>query len=115
GGGHRLPKPMQIVDTNVADVRSRHAHVGEDQRHFSQLQIFEQHFFHAESHHGHAFHSALNHAAYSCLYTLGVVAGGSQQNFVTVLYRNSLKNLYDLGEKRIGDFRNDQSEDPASP
>src|ERR1700676_806336 len=41
--------------------------------------------------------------------------GGRQENFIIVADRDILKRLNNLWEEWIGDFRDDQAEDPALP
>src|ERR1700747_3424913 len=41
--------------------------------------------------------------------------GGSQENFVVVLYRQILERLNNLRKERVCDFGDNQSEDAASP
>ena len=50
--------------------------IGEDQRHISQLQVFEQKLFHAEGQDGNALHAPFNHATNRGLHTFGIVPGG---------------------------------------
>jgi hypothetical protein len=112
---YRLANAVQIVNANVADMRACHSDVGEDQRHITQLQVFEQEIFHAEGHDGNAIHAAFNHAPHRGLDTFGIVPGRGQKNFVLVLNGNTLENLHDFREKGIGDFGNDKAKNAAPP
>src|SRR5208337_1612206 len=55
-----------------------------------------------------------NHPAYGKFHALGIMNCGSQKNFVLLLDSKSFKSLHNLGEKRVGDFGNDQSKNMAS-
>ena len=62
----------------------------------------------AEGHHGHAFHLALQHAPDTTGQDGGVAVRGTDQDFVSMGYRDLLKALNQLGEEGVGDvFHND--------
>ena len=71
---HRLADSVEIVNPDIAHPGSRRPDIDEDQRHLPELQVFEQHFFHAERHDRDALHPALNHAADSAFHALRVVS-----------------------------------------
>src|SRR5450759_222514 len=108
---HRLANAVQIVNPNVADVGAGQPDVGENQWHFPQLQVFEQHLFHAEGHNGNPFHAAFDHPPHGSFHALGVVTRGGQKNLVVVLDGNSFEDLDDLRKEWIGDLGNDESKD----
>ncbi len=73
--------------------------------------MLEQRFFHSEGEDRDAVHAAFDHAAYGEFHSFRIVHGGGEQNFVIVLDGEGFKGLHNFGEKRIGDFGNDQAED----
>ena len=112
---HRLADSVEIVDPDIAHPRAGRPDIDEDQRHFPELQVFEQHFFHAEGHDGDAFHPALDHAPDGAFHPFRVVSRGGQQNFVAVLDRDGFEDLNDFRKEWVGDFRNDETKNPAAP
>ena len=111
---HCLPDPVQVVDTDVADPGAKRPHIHKHQRYFSQLQILEQHFFHAEGHDRNPLDPALDHSPHRTLHAFRIIARRGQQNLVVMLDGNALKDLHNFREERVGDFRNDEAKNPAA-
>ena len=76
------------------------------------LQVLEQRLLDAERHHGDAFDIALDHAADGACHELDRTEEVRSRIRV---HRNRFEDLNELGEKRVGDFRNDQAENAAAP
>ena len=45
----------------------------------------------------------------------GIISGGSQQNFVVVLDCDGFEDLNNFRKEGIGNFRNDETKNPAAP
>ncbi len=73
--------------------------VDEDKRDVSGFQFVKQAFFQTERHDGDAFDAPLNHPPDGKREPLGIVDGGSGQNFVVVLDGDVLEFLNDFREK----------------
>ena len=58
---------------------------------------------------------AFDHAANRSLHAFGIVCGRSEKDFIIVLDRDVLEGLDNLWEERVGDVRNNQSENSGSP
>src|SRR5450755_3763582 len=111
---HRLPDAVQVVDADITDPRTRWTDIDKHQRHFAQLQILQQDFFHAEGHDRHALDAPLDHAPHRTLHALGIITSGGQQNLVAILDRNALEDLNNFRKERVGDVRDNEAKDAAA-
>ena len=112
---HRLADSVQIVDPDIADPRARRPDINEDQRHLPEFEVLKQHFFHTEGQDRNAFHPALDHSAYGALHPFRVVPRRGQQDFIAVLDRDGFEYLNDFWKEWVGDFGNNETENPAAP
>ena len=110
---HRLPNPIGIIDTNITDARRFRPDVNEHQRQVPEAEVFQQLVFHTEGKNSDAVDASFDHPANGKFHALWIMNGGGQQNLIILRDREGLKRLHDLWEKRVGNFRNDQSEHPA--
>ena len=110
-----LTDAVEVIDANVAHVRTWRPYIDEDEWDVAQLQIFEEEFLHPESHNGNALDTALNHPPNQTFHALRIVAGRGQHDLVAMLNGNGFKYLNDFRKERICDFRNYQPENSASP
>src|SRR3984893_3184111 len=108
-----LANAVLIVDANIAYTRHVRPNINEHQRHLAEAQVLDQRLFHSERQNGHTVDPALDHPPDGQLHPLGIVDRGSQKYFVIMLDGNILEGLDDLREKRVGDFGNDETENPA--
>src|SRR5580765_3404633 len=112
---HGLPDPGLVVDPNIGNSRRVGTDIHKDQRDFPIAQMFEQRFFHPEGENGNAVDPAFDHAPNGQFHALGIMNRRGQQNLVVVLDSQRLKSLNNLREKGVGDLRDDQPENAASP
>src|SRR5258708_30185887 len=109
-----LQYAVMIVDLEQADARSIRPYVDEDQRYFAFGELIEEGLLDAEGHRGYAIDFALEHAADAVGHALGFVVGGADEDLVAIGDGDIFKPLDQLGEERIGDFRDDEAEELAA-
>lgn len=110
-----LANSMHIINSDIAHSRQRRRNIDEYQRDLPRLQIVEKFLFHTERDDGNTFDAPFDHAAHGESHALGVVNRGCGQDLVIVLDGNVFKALNDFRKKGIGNFRNDETENPAAP
>src|SRR5882724_4170880 len=102
---HRHGHAGLIVNPQIADPRANLTCIHKDEWNLAATERLNKIVVHLGGHNSNAVHLALQHAAYTMLHARGVIVRIADQNFLTMLYRNILKGLYQLRKKRIGYIR----------
>ena len=111
---HALANALAVVDFEDADIGQVGSGIDKDERELALDELLDQVFFDAEGHHGNAVDVALQHAADERLGAGRFVVGGADQHFVSLGHGEVFELLHQLGEKRIGDFRDDEAQHAAA-
>ena len=64
---------------------------------------------------GDAFHPALDHPADRAFHAVGIISRRGKQDFVAVLDCDGFENLNNFRKEGVGNFRNDETKNPAAP
>jgi len=103
-----------VIDRNNAIDWARGSGIDEDEGNVIGGEAVEEEVFDAESHNGDAVDLTLEHASGAELHGLGLVVGRADEDFVAARDGNLLELLDQFGEEGVGDFGNDEAEQPAS-
>jgi len=102
-----------IVDGEDAVERARGGGVDEDEGDVVGGEAIEEEVFDAEGHDGDAVDLALEHAAGAEFHGLGLVIGRANENLVAARDGDLFELLDEFGEEGVGDFGDDEAEQPA--
>src|SRR5581483_3170078 len=106
---------VEVIHFDGAETRSLGRGIHKHKRDIAFSKTLQERSLYAEGHDRYTVDIALQHSLYAKLHSMGVVIGGSNQDFVAILDRHIFKALNQLGEKRIGDLRNDEAQYSGPP
>lgn len=84
--------------------------IDEDDGNVIDSEAIEEKIFDTKGHDGDAVDFAFEHAAGTEFHGFGFVVGGADEDLVAVSYSDLFKLLNEFGKERVGDFRDNESE-----